>query len=110
MTASVSFTVSSRAFNKDNRKLIASNHDPLEPKRPCNSLAEVIIHHVRLCQHEEHHGNLSVLLAEVVSAHGQALLQPALGLSPKQPGYKPSPADLQAFQIELQEELQKLGF
>jgi hypothetical protein len=33
-----------------------------------------------------------------------------LGLSPKQPGYKPSPADLQAFQIELQEELQKLGF
>ena len=33
-----------------------------------------------------------------------------LGLSPKQPGYKPSPADLEAFQIELQEELQKLGF
>ena len=33
-----------------------------------------------------------------------------LGLSPKQAGYKPSPADLQAFQIELQEELQKLGF
>ena len=33
-----------------------------------------------------------------------------LGLSPKQPGYKPSPADLEAFQIELQEALQKLGF
>ncbi|MEO8426753.1 MAG: hypothetical protein ABI651_06535 [Verrucomicrobiota bacterium] len=33
-----------------------------------------------------------------------------LGLSPKLPGYKPSPADLEAFQIELQEELQKLGF
>jgi hypothetical protein len=33
-----------------------------------------------------------------------------LGLSPKVTGYKPSPADLQAFQIELQEELQKLGF
>jgi hypothetical protein len=33
-----------------------------------------------------------------------------LGLSPKQPGYKPSPADLDAFQIALQEELQKLGF
>ena len=33
-----------------------------------------------------------------------------LGLSPKQPGYKPSPADLEAFQIELQDALQKLGF
>ena len=33
-----------------------------------------------------------------------------LGLSPKQPGYKPSPADLEAFQLELQDALQKLGF
>ena len=33
-----------------------------------------------------------------------------LGLAPKQQGYKPSPADLQAFQVELQSELARLGF
>ena len=33
-----------------------------------------------------------------------------LGLIPQQQGYKPSPADLQAFQTELQSELQRLGF
>lgn len=32
-----------------------------------------------------------------------------LGLAPQQPGYKPSPADLQSFQMALQGELQKLG-
>jgi hypothetical protein len=33
-----------------------------------------------------------------------------LGLVPKQPGYRPSPEDLRAFQAELQRELGKLGF
>jgi hypothetical protein len=33
-----------------------------------------------------------------------------LGLAPKQQGYKPSAADLQAFQIELQNELAKMGY
>ncbi len=33
-----------------------------------------------------------------------------LGLAAKQPGYRPSPADLEDFQIELQNELQKLGY
>jgi hypothetical protein len=33
-----------------------------------------------------------------------------LGVVPKQPGYKPSPADLQEFQMELQAELGRLGF
>jgi len=33
-----------------------------------------------------------------------------LGLAPKQPGYRPSPEDVEDFQIELQSELQKLGF
>jgi hypothetical protein len=33
-----------------------------------------------------------------------------LGLAPKKQGYKPSPADLQTFQMELQNELAKLGF
>lgn len=33
-----------------------------------------------------------------------------LGLGAKQPGYKPSPADLQAFQMALERELAKLGF
>jgi hypothetical protein len=32
-----------------------------------------------------------------------------LGLAPQQQGYKPSAADLEAFQIELQNELQKAG-
>lgn len=33
-----------------------------------------------------------------------------LGLAPKQQGYKPSPGDLQAFQMELQNELARMGF
>ena len=33
-----------------------------------------------------------------------------LALAPKQHGYKPSPADVQAFQRELQNELAKIGF
>jgi hypothetical protein len=33
-----------------------------------------------------------------------------LGLVPKQTGYRPSQPDLQTFQLELQKELQKLGF
>jgi len=33
-----------------------------------------------------------------------------LALAPKQQGYKPSPADLQTFQVELQNELTKMGF
>lgn len=33
-----------------------------------------------------------------------------LGLAAKKPGYRPSPADLEDFQIELQTELQKLGY
>jgi hypothetical protein len=33
-----------------------------------------------------------------------------LGLSPKQKGYRPPPADVQAFQVELQREFEKLGF
>ena len=33
-----------------------------------------------------------------------------LGLSPKEQGYKPSAADLQVFQMQLQNELAKLGF
>jgi hypothetical protein len=33
-----------------------------------------------------------------------------LGLAPSEKGYKPPPADLQEFQIALQNELQKLGF
>jgi hypothetical protein len=32
-----------------------------------------------------------------------------LGLAPSEKGYKPSPADLQEFQIALQDELQKMG-
>jgi hypothetical protein len=33
-----------------------------------------------------------------------------LGVVPKQPGYKPSPADVQDFQIALQQEMAKLGY
>jgi hypothetical protein len=33
-----------------------------------------------------------------------------LGLAAKQQGYRPSPQDLEAFQIELQKEMQKLGY
>jgi len=33
-----------------------------------------------------------------------------LGIAPKQQGYKPTPADLQAFQQALERELSKLGF
>ncbi len=33
-----------------------------------------------------------------------------LGVLPTQQGYRPSPTDLQEFQMELQSELQKLGF
>jgi hypothetical protein len=33
-----------------------------------------------------------------------------LGIVPTQAGYRPAPADLQAFQLELQNQLQKLGF
>src|SRR6266496_2209574 len=33
-----------------------------------------------------------------------------LALAPKQQGYKPSQADLQTFQVELQNELAKMGF
>jgi len=33
-----------------------------------------------------------------------------LGLAPKQQGYKPPAADLQAFQMQLQNELAKMGF
>jgi len=33
-----------------------------------------------------------------------------LGLGPKQPGYKPSAADLQSFQQSLEAELSKIGF
>ena len=33
-----------------------------------------------------------------------------LGLAPKQQGYKPSAADLQAFQAKLQTELANMGF
>jgi len=33
-----------------------------------------------------------------------------LGIVPKQTGYRPAPEDLQAFQLELQNQLQKLGF
>jgi len=33
-----------------------------------------------------------------------------LGIVPKQSGYRPSPQDLQTFQLELQKQLQKLGF
>jgi hypothetical protein len=32
-----------------------------------------------------------------------------LGLAPKQQGYRPSPEDVEDFQLELQNELQKLG-
>jgi hypothetical protein len=33
-----------------------------------------------------------------------------LGVVPKQPGYKPSPADVQEFQLALQQEVAKLGY
>ena len=33
-----------------------------------------------------------------------------LGVMPKQQGYKPSPADVQQFQVALQQEIAKLGF
>ncbi len=33
-----------------------------------------------------------------------------LGVMPAQQGYRPSPTDLHEFQMELQNELQKLGF
>ncbi len=33
-----------------------------------------------------------------------------LGVIPKQQGYKPSPMDVQEFQLALQDELAKLGF
>ncbi len=33
-----------------------------------------------------------------------------LGIVPQKTGYRPAPPDLQAFQIEVQKELQKLGF
>jgi hypothetical protein len=33
-----------------------------------------------------------------------------LGLAPSQTGYKPSPADLQSFQMALERELSKMGF
>lgn len=33
-----------------------------------------------------------------------------LGFVPKQPGYRPPAADLQVFQMQLQHELQKMGF
>jgi len=33
-----------------------------------------------------------------------------LGLAPKQQGYRPSPEDIEDFQLALQSELQKLGF
>jgi hypothetical protein len=33
-----------------------------------------------------------------------------LGLVPKQPGYKPTAADVQAFQLALQREMRKLGY
>jgi len=33
-----------------------------------------------------------------------------LGIVPKQQGYRPSPQDVQTFQLQLQNELQKLGF
>ena len=33
-----------------------------------------------------------------------------LGVAPRQQGYKPSPADIQAFQMQLQLEMQKLGY
>lgn len=33
-----------------------------------------------------------------------------LGLMPKQPGYKPAPADIQQFQAALEREMAKLGF
>lgn len=33
-----------------------------------------------------------------------------LGVIPKQPGYKPSPADIQEFQMALDREMAKLGF
>ncbi|HEY5041121.1 MAG TPA: hypothetical protein VIK53_03890 [Verrucomicrobiae bacterium] len=33
-----------------------------------------------------------------------------LGVVPKQPGYKPSPADVQEFQLALQQEMAKLGY
>jgi hypothetical protein len=33
-----------------------------------------------------------------------------LGLAPKQQGYRPSPVDLQTFQMELQKEMEKLGY
>ena len=32
-----------------------------------------------------------------------------LGLAPKEKGYRPAPADVQAFQVELQAALQKMG-
>jgi hypothetical protein len=32
-----------------------------------------------------------------------------LGVVPKQPGYKPSPADVQQFQVALQSELARMG-
>ena len=33
-----------------------------------------------------------------------------LGLTTKQTGYKPTPEDVKAFQVELQGQLQKMGF
>lgn len=33
-----------------------------------------------------------------------------LGLAPKQTGYKPTPEDVKTFQVELQTQLQKMGF
>lgn len=33
-----------------------------------------------------------------------------LGVAPQKQGYKPSPADVQSFQLALQRELQKMGF
>jgi len=33
-----------------------------------------------------------------------------LGVVPKQQGYKPSPADVQQFQLALQQEVAKLGY
>jgi hypothetical protein len=33
-----------------------------------------------------------------------------MGVAPKQTGYKPSPADMQAFQLMLEQELSKLGY
>ena len=52
----------------------------------------------------------SVTFSDAQSATWQLDQLGRLGIATKQPGYKPTPTDLQAFQARLQNELARLGF